>query len=139
VPVKTDAVGKPYPAVAYAVGREKVKEYAAAVGETNPVHLDPAAKLPFDQPGDETLEAQRQGGFPGLAGAQHREALAGAHEEIEAVKDRPGSFFVAEIELGDGDYGRSSFTWNSHSWPFGPPVNYEKFLMGLLLTLNLEL
>jgi acyl dehydratase len=27
----------------YAVGREKIKEYAAAVGETNPVHLDPEA------------------------------------------------------------------------------------------------
>ena len=32
---------------------------------------------------------------------QHREALAGAHEEIKAVKDRPGGFFVAEIEVGD--------------------------------------
>ncbi len=27
----------------YAVGREKVREYAAAVGETNPLHLDPDA------------------------------------------------------------------------------------------------
>jgi acyl dehydratase len=27
----------------YAVGREKVREYAYAVGETNPVHLDPEA------------------------------------------------------------------------------------------------
>jgi acyl dehydratase len=26
--------------VLYAVGREKIKEYARAVGETNPVHLD---------------------------------------------------------------------------------------------------
>ena len=32
--------GKTYPATLYAVGREKVREYAAAVGETNPVHLD---------------------------------------------------------------------------------------------------
>ena len=36
----TDAIGKTYPAITYAVGREKVKEYAFAVGETNPVHLD---------------------------------------------------------------------------------------------------
>jgi acyl dehydratase len=43
VPVSTSAVGKQYPSVVYAVGREKVKEYAAAVGETNPLHLDPAA------------------------------------------------------------------------------------------------
>ena len=36
----TDAVGKTYPPVTYAVGREKVREYAHAVGETNPLHLD---------------------------------------------------------------------------------------------------
>src|SRR3954469_15553897 len=38
--VKTEAVGKTYPPVTYAVGREKIREYALAVGETNPVHLD---------------------------------------------------------------------------------------------------
>lgn len=38
--VKTDAVGKTYPLSMYAVGREKVREYALAVGERNPVHLD---------------------------------------------------------------------------------------------------
>jgi acyl dehydratase len=27
----------------YAVGREKIKEYAGAVGETNPIHLEPEA------------------------------------------------------------------------------------------------
>jgi acyl dehydratase len=43
MPVSTEAVGKTYPPVVYAVGREKVREYAAATGETNPVHLDPAA------------------------------------------------------------------------------------------------
>ena len=39
----TDPVGKEYPPVTYAVGREKVREYALAVGETNPLHLDPDA------------------------------------------------------------------------------------------------
>jgi acyl dehydratase len=29
--------------VTYAVGREKVREYALAVGETSPLHLDPQA------------------------------------------------------------------------------------------------
>jgi acyl dehydratase len=38
--VKTDAVGKEFAPVTYAVGREKIKEYALAVGETNPLHLD---------------------------------------------------------------------------------------------------
>jgi acyl dehydratase len=38
--ISTDAIEKTYPPVTYAVGREKVKEYAFAVGETNPLHLD---------------------------------------------------------------------------------------------------
>ena len=37
---KTDAVGKTYPPTSYAVGREKVREFAAAVGEENPLHHD---------------------------------------------------------------------------------------------------
>ena len=41
--LKTDAVGKTYPPVAYAVGREKIREYAAAVGEDGPLHHDPGA------------------------------------------------------------------------------------------------
>jgi len=43
VALKTDAVGKTYPPVAYAVGREKIREYAAAVGEESPLHHDPEA------------------------------------------------------------------------------------------------
>ncbi|MBV9809340.1 MAG: MaoC family dehydratase N-terminal domain-containing protein [Solirubrobacterales bacterium] len=38
--VSTEAIGKTYPAVVYAVGREKIREYAAAVGETNPLYFD---------------------------------------------------------------------------------------------------
>ena len=41
--VSTAAVGKRYEPLTYAVGREKIKEYARAVGETNPLHLDPEA------------------------------------------------------------------------------------------------
>ena len=41
--LKTDAVGKTYPAVTYAVGREKVREFAAAVGEEGELHHDPEA------------------------------------------------------------------------------------------------
>jgi acyl dehydratase len=43
MPVDTQAAGKTYEPKIYAVGREKVREYAHAVGETNPVHLDVAA------------------------------------------------------------------------------------------------
>ena len=38
--ISTEAVGKTYPPSVYAVGREKIREYAAAVGETNPLHFD---------------------------------------------------------------------------------------------------
>ncbi|MGI8863971.1 MAG: MaoC family dehydratase N-terminal domain-containing protein [Solirubrobacteraceae bacterium] len=38
--ISTQAIGKRYEAVTYAVGREKIREYAAAVGETNPLHHD---------------------------------------------------------------------------------------------------
>jgi acyl dehydratase len=41
--VDPGAIGKTYPASSYAVGREKIIEYAHAVGETNPLHLDPEA------------------------------------------------------------------------------------------------
>ena len=49
MPVKTEAIGKEYPSATYAVGREKVREYAAAVGETDPIHTE--------------LEAARAAGF----------------------------------------------------------------------------
>ncbi len=38
-----DPIGKEFAPVTYAVGREKVREYALAVGETSPLHLDPQA------------------------------------------------------------------------------------------------
>jgi acyl dehydratase len=41
--INTDAIGKIYPPDTYAVGREKVKEFALSVGETNPLHLDHVA------------------------------------------------------------------------------------------------
>jgi len=40
MPIKTDAVGKEWPGVTYQVGREKIKEYATALGLDNPVHAD---------------------------------------------------------------------------------------------------
>lgn len=40
MPVSTEAVGKEYPSVDYEVGREKIREYASAVGEESPVHRD---------------------------------------------------------------------------------------------------
>jgi acyl dehydratase len=41
--LNTDAIGKTFERDTYAVGREKIREYAFAVGETNPLHFDPEA------------------------------------------------------------------------------------------------
>lgn len=43
VTIDTSAVGKTFPPVQYVAGREKIREFAYAVGETNPLHLDPEA------------------------------------------------------------------------------------------------
>src|SRR5690242_5305482 len=38
--VKTEAIGKTYDPVTYTVGREKIREYASAIGAENPVHFE---------------------------------------------------------------------------------------------------
>jgi acyl dehydratase len=38
--IKTDAIGKEWPGTTYQVGREKIREYANALGIDNPVHFD---------------------------------------------------------------------------------------------------
>jgi acyl dehydratase len=43
VGLKTDAIGKSFPPFEYEVGKEKIVEYARAVGEENPVYFDRAA------------------------------------------------------------------------------------------------
>jgi acyl dehydratase len=40
VALDTSAIGKVFAPVDYAVGREKIREFASAVGETNPLHFD---------------------------------------------------------------------------------------------------
>ena len=40
MPVNPSAIGKTYEPVTYAVGREKIREYVRAVGETDPVCMD---------------------------------------------------------------------------------------------------
>lgn len=38
--IDTSTTGKTYEPARYVVGREKIREYASAVGETNPLHYD---------------------------------------------------------------------------------------------------
>jgi acyl dehydratase len=52
MPESTAAIGKRYPADLYAVGREKIREFASATGETEPLYLD--------------LELARAAGHPDL-------------------------------------------------------------------------
>ena len=40
MPLNQALVGKEYPAVRYEVGREKLREFAESVGETNPIYHD---------------------------------------------------------------------------------------------------
>ncbi len=40
MPLDTSAKGKTYPPYEYEVGKEKIREYAQAVGEENPVYFD---------------------------------------------------------------------------------------------------
>src|SRR4030095_6916787 len=43
MPLNQALVGKAHPAVAYEVGREKLREFAVAVGETDPIYHDESA------------------------------------------------------------------------------------------------
>jgi acyl dehydratase len=43
VPVNSEAIGKTYPPFEYEVGKEKIGEYARAVGEETPIYFDRGA------------------------------------------------------------------------------------------------
>ncbi len=70
MPLNQSLVGKEYPPVAYEVGREKLREFAAAVGETDPVFHDE--------------EAARAAGHPDIVAAPSSRVAAaeakGRHE-----------------------------------------------------------
>ena len=96
MPVKTQAIGKSYEPAQYAVGREKIREYARAVGETNPLHLD--------------VEAARAAGYDDVV----------APPMFAVVYSAPAvgpPIFDPEIELNFAMmvHGGQEFVW-------GPPV-----------------
>jgi acyl dehydratase len=92
----TDAIGKSYPPVSYAVGREKIREYASAVGESNPLHSD--------------LEAARGAGYADLVAPPMFAVVYGAR----AVA--PGLF---DPEVGI-DFARMLHAGQEFAW--GPVV-----------------
>ena len=93
---KTDAVGKTYPPSSYAVGREKVREFASAVGEENPLHHDP--------------EAAREAGYADVVAPPMFAVVFGGRAIAPALFDPEVGIDFARMV-----HGGQEFVW-------GPPV-----------------
>ena len=93
---KTDAVGKTYPPTSYAVGREKVREFAAAVGEENPLHHD--------------LDAAREAGYADVVAPPMFAVVFGGRAMAPALFDPD-----VGIDFSRMVHGGQEFVW-------GPPV-----------------
>jgi len=94
--IKTEAIGKEWPGTTYQVGREKIKEYANALGIDNPVHFD--------------VEAAKAAGF--------RDVVAPPMFAVVYSAPAVGPpIFDPEIELNFAMmvHGAQEFVW-------GPPV-----------------
>jgi acyl dehydratase len=90
--IKTDAIGKTYAPVLYAVGREKIREFAAAVGETNPLHTD--------------VEAARAAGYADvIAPPMFAVVYAGASHNPALFDPEVGIVFAMLV------HGRQEFHW----------------------------
>ncbi len=85
-------VGKRYPPVLYAVGREKIREYAEAVGETSPLYLE--------------FEAARAAGYADLP-APPMFAVVYAGRALWAALFDPG----LEIDFSMLVHGSQEFRW----------------------------
>jgi acyl dehydratase len=82
-----EAIGKRYEPSNYAVGREKIREYAAAVGETNPLHFD--------------VEAARAAGYDDLVAPPMFAVVYGARSVIPAIFDpQVGINFAMMVHAG---------------------------------------
>jgi acyl dehydratase len=92
MPVSTKAIGKTYEPALYAVGREKIKEYARAVGETNPLHLD--------------VQAARAGGYADVVAPP-------MFAVVYSIPSVAPSLFDPEIELNLAMmvHGGQEFEW----------------------------
>jgi acyl dehydratase len=93
MPVDTNAAGKTYEPKTYAVGREKIREYANAVGETNPVHLD--------------LDAARAAGYADLVAPPMFAVVYSAPAMAPAVLDP-----VVGLNLAMMVHGGQEFVWD---------------------------
>jgi acyl dehydratase len=94
MPVDTQAAGKTYEPKTYAVGREKIREYANAVGETNPVHLD--------------LDAARAAGYADLVAPPMFAVVYSAPAMAPAVLDPDVGLNLAMMV-----HGGQEFVWGT--------------------------
>jgi len=94
MPVPTDKIGKRFAPVLYAVGREKIREYAHAVGETNPLYLD--------------LEAAREAGFTDLVAPPMFAVVYAGPTFLSALFDPE-----LEIDFAHLVHGSQAFEWGS--------------------------
>jgi acyl dehydratase len=92
VPVNTDAKGKSFAPVEYEVGKEKIAEYAHAVGEDNPVYFD--------------REAARRAGFRDVVAPPMFAVVYSARGVIPAMFDpEVGMNFAMMV------HGGQEFVW----------------------------
>jgi acyl dehydratase len=83
----SDLIGKTYEPSIYAVGREKIREYAAAVGETNRVHHD--------------LEAARAAGYADVVAPPMFAVVYGGRAVIPGIFDpEVGINFAMMVHAG---------------------------------------
>src|SRR5438270_7297950 len=94
--INPGAVGKSYEPVTYAAGREKIREYAAAVGETNPLHHD--------------LEAARAAGYADVVAPPMFAVVYAGRSVAPAIFDPEVGLNFARMV-----HGSQEFRW-------GPPV-----------------
>ncbi len=85
-------IGKRYPPVTYAVGREKIREYASAVGETHPLHHD--------------VEAARAAGYPDLVAPPMFAVVYASRAMMPAIFDPEVGIDFARMV-----HGGQEFTW----------------------------
>jgi acyl dehydratase len=94
MPIKADAVGKRYEPLVYAVGREKIREYAASVGETNPLHHD--------------LEAARAAGYADLVAPPMFAVIYAGRSVMPAIFDADVGINFAMMV-----HGGQEFRWGA--------------------------
>jgi acyl dehydratase len=92
--VKTEAVGKSWPPTTYAVGREKIREFAHATGESDPLCLD--------------LDAARAAGFDDLVAPPMFAVVYGMPALAPAMFDPEVGIDFARLV-----HGGQQFSWGA--------------------------